>query len=129
MAMATVTRRSVLIIRFTQGDLFRRKFLNTNIRKYPMIRLKTKTFSSRSKMVLGAPALVLSYFGVQVSVANRIIKIRKSMNVHDTAMTRISFGSFFFTAERFGNTILCGSCFFKLMHGKSLPSGGPVTIL
>ena len=61
-----------------------------------MIKLKMKTFNSRSKMVLTAPALVLSYFGVYVSVENRIIKMRKSMTVQHMAMVRIRRNSFFF---------------------------------
>lgn len=79
-----------------------------------MIKLNTKTFSSRSKMALKEPALVDSYFGVYVSVANRIIKIRKSMIVHATAMVRMRFSSFFFTAERLGKTIWVGFMVFKL---------------
>ena len=71
-----------------------------------MIRLNINTFSSRSKIVLAAPEVVLSYFGVYVSVASRIIKMRKSITVHDRAIIRISFKSLFFTADRLGKTIL-----------------------
>ena len=105
MAIATTTRRRVLMERFNQGGIYRRKFLNTEIRKYPIIRLKIKTFSSRSKMVLRALVLVSSYFGVKVFVESRIIKIIKSMTVHDNAMVKMSFNAFFFTAERRGNMI------------------------
>lgn len=70
------------------------------------MRLKTKTFSSRNSIVLAAPALVLSYFGVYVSVANRIMNMRKSMIVHEIAIKKMSFTSFFFTADRCGSIML-----------------------
>jgi hypothetical protein len=52
-----------------------------------------------------ARALVVPYLGVYVFVTSLTIKISKSMIVQDTAMIKMSFNAFFFTAERRGNMI------------------------
>lgn len=51
------------------------------------------------------PALVFSYFGVYVSVANLIIKMIKSMIVQEIAMVKISFNALFLRTDRFGSII------------------------
>ena len=117
MAIATKTSSSVLTIRFNQGDELRKKFLSSEIRKYPIIRLNIKTLSSLSRIALKLPVLVVSYFGVYVSVEKRIMKIIKSIIVHDMAMVKMSFTSFFFTAERLGSTILVGFIFLNCCNG------------
>ena len=106
MIMVTNTRITVFTRRFTHNEESLKNFRSIDTRKKPMIRLRIKTFTSRSMIASIVLVSGSEYFTGKTFDAALRKNRKRSTSVHEMAMINITLTSYFFTTDPRGNMSL-----------------------